>query len=262
MSNPIRILMLGDVVGREGTSYLAAGRRLANLRRSLGADFVIVNGENAAEGNGLLPGTADDLFDAGADVITGGNHTWRRRELTDMLDERAELLRPANYPDAAAGHGWGIFPCGMKQLLVINLIGCIEMEPVASPFEAADRILAAERGKFDLCVIDFHAEATSEKIALARYLDGRVTAIAGTHTHVQTADASVFPGGTGYITDLGMCGSHAGVLGVKTEAILKKFLVKTPVFFEPATGEVSGHGALFTVDPASGLCTAAEGITF
>lgn len=258
----IRILMLGDAVGREGTGYLSSSRRLASMRKSLGADFVVVNGENSAEGNGMTPASADALLDAGADVITGGNHTWRRREIATALDDREELLRPANYPAAAAGHGYGIFDVAGRRILVMNLIGCVSMEPVDSPFLTADKILEREKGKYDMCVVDIHAEATSEKIALARYLDGRVSAVAGTHTHVQTADAQVLPGGTGYITDLGMCGSQNGVLGVKTECILKKFLVKTPVFFEAATGQCAAHGCLFTIDTESGKCLSAEGISF
>ncbi len=258
----IRILMLGDAVGSEGVSYLSSGRRLSGIRKHLGADFVIINGENSADGNGMTPESADRLAEAGADAVTGGNHTWQRREVYTALDDRPELLRPANYPGAAPGHGWQIFPVAGCRLLVVNLIGLAFMTPVDSPYLTADRILREQAGKYDVCVVDFHAEATSEKQALARYLDGRVGAVAGTHTHVATADAQVLPGGTGYITDLGMCGSHNGVLGVRTESILHSFLVRTPVRFEPARGMDEAHGCLFTLDPGTGRCLAAEGISF
>ena len=256
----MKILCLGDVVGEEGTTLLSRGRRLWKLRESLRADLVIVNGENSAPGNGITPASARALLDAGADVITGGNHTWRRREITSMLDDEDVLLRPANYPASAAGHGWCIADAAGWRVLVINLAGCVYMESVESPFTAADRILRECQGKYDAAVVDIHAEATSEKMALARYLDGRVAAVVGTHTHVATADARIFPGGTGYITDLGMCGSHAGILGVSTDAILHKFLVKTPVQFTPAAGEIEGHGVLLEI--SGGRCTAIEAVSF
>ena len=256
----MRILCLGDVVGEEGCALLSRGRRLWKLRDSLRADLVIVNGENSAPGNGITPASARSLLESGADVITGGNHTWRRREIGTMLDDEENLLRPANFPDGAAGHGWCIADAAGWRVLVMNLAGCVYMEPVESPFTAADRILRECAGKYDAAIVDIHAEATSEKMALARYLDGRVSAVFGTHTHVATADARIFPGGTGYITDIGMCGSHAGVLGVSADAILHKFLVKTPVQFTPASGEVEGHGVLFEV--SAGRCMSAESVSF
>ena len=255
----MKILCLGDVVGEQGCAFLTRGRRLSRLRDALGADLVIVNGENSAAGNGITPASADSLLYAGADVITGGNHSWRRRESAALLDDRAEILRPANFPDGAPGHGAYITEAAGRRVLVLNLAGCVYMEPIESPFTAADRILREYAGKYDVSVIDFHAEATSEKLALARYLDGRVSAVFGTHTHVATADAQILPGGTGYITDLGMCGSHAGILGVATEPILHKFLVKTPVQFTPAAGRDELHGVLFTFDGA-GRCTAAVSV--
>ena len=254
----MRILALGDVVGTAGVKYLTEGRRLSKLRDSLAADLVIVNAENSAAGNGITPDSAEALFFAGADVLTGGNHSFRRREAQSLLDDTPYILRPANYPDRAVGHGWCITECAGQRVLVINLSGCVYMEPLESPFTCADRILKECAGKYDAAVIDVHAEATSEKIALARYLDGRVAAVFGTHTHVATADAQVLPGGTGYITDLGMCGSHAGVLGVATEPILHKFLVKTPVMFTPAEGQNELHGALFEI--RDGKCFRAESI--
>lgn len=254
----MRILALGDVVGAEGTAYLTENRRLARLRDSLGADVVIVNGENSAAGNGISPESAETLFAAGADVITGGNHSFRRRESGRLLDENPLVLRPENYPGGAPGHGYCITECAGRRLLLLNLIGCVYMESMESPFAAADRVLKECAGQYDLAVVDFHAEATSEKIALARYLDGRVAVLFGTHTHVATADEQILPGGTGYVTDLGMCGSHAGVLGVATEPILHKFLVKTPVIFTPASGQRALSGVLFTVE--NDRCTAVERI--
>ena len=255
----MRILCLGDVVGEEGLNTITAGRALSRLRDSLGADLVIVNGENSAPGNGMTPDSARAIFDAGADVITGGNHTWRRREVYSYLDDEEYVIRPANYPDAVPGHGWCIADAAGRRVLIINLAGCVYMESLASPFDTADKILKQNEGKYDALIVDIHAEATSEKMALARYLDGRVSAVFGTHTHVATADAQVLPGGTGYITDVGMCGSHAGILGVSTEDILHKFRMKTPVYFTPAKGQCAIHGVLFEID-GNGKCVKTQGI--
>lgn len=258
----IRILAVGDTVGNSGTGYLSAGRRLQRFRDAVGAHLVIVNAENSAEGNGTLPQSAEELFHAGADVLTGGNHTFRRREIVSMLDDCDELLRPANMPSAAPGHGYTVYEVMGIRVLVIDLMGTVYMESIASPFETANSILAREEGQYDIAVVDFHAEATSEKLALARYLDGRISVLFGTHTHVQTADATVLPGGTGYITDLGMTGSPDGILGVKSDAVLHKFLVKTPSRFETAYGNERATGAIFVVDSVTGRCISAEGVTF
>lgn len=256
----LRILALGDVVRAPGVKYLVRERRLSKMRRQLGADLVIVNAENCSEGNGMLPQDAEALFDAGADVLTGGNHTFRRRECYTMLDDRRDVLRPANYPPAAPGHGWTVEDVCGARVLVMNLMGCVFMDSLASPFETADRILAANKGEYDLALVDFHAEASSEKVALARYLDGRVAALWGTHTHIPTADETVLPGGTGYITDLGMVGSFAGVLGVSTDAVLRQFVTKMPSRFESAVGDEKATGALFTV--TDGKCVKVERIEF
>ena len=258
----IKILALGDVVGVGGCKYLSGGR-LRRMRDTLGAQFVIVNGENSATGNALSPESAEMIFEAGADVITGGNHTFKKKQIVDYLDSHPLAIRPANYPGAVPGEGYCIADCMGWRILVINLLGNTFMDNVMdSPFKVADKILLQNKGRYDICLVDIHAEATSEKLCLARYLDSRVSAVFGTHTHVQTADACVLPGGTGYITDLGMTGSGAGVLGVKTESIIHKFTVGTPVYFDPADGEYAAHGALFTVDTDTGLCTEALGITF
>ena len=257
----IKILCVGDVVSTAGCRYLEGG----NLRRcasSLGADMIIVNGENSASGNGMSRESARSLFSSGADVITGGNHTFKRREVYDMLDDERFLIRPANYPAGVPGYGYTIADCMGYRVLVINVLGCVFMESLASPFDTVEKILTAEKGRYDVSIVDIHAEATSEKMCLARYFDGRVSVVFGTHTHVQTSDASVLPAGTGYITDLGMTGSKNGILGVKTENIIHKFTVKTPVFFEAAEGNVRAEGALFTVNTDTGLCEAAESVIF
>lgn len=257
----IKILALGDVVGVAGCQYLGGGR-LRRMRDTLGAQMVIVNGENSAVGNALSPESAEAIFEAGADVITGGNHTFKKKQVYDYLDSHPMAVRPANYPSDAPGDGYCIADCMGWRVLVINLLGTTFMDSLDSPFKTVDRILEKNRGKYDICLVDFHAEATSEKLCLGRYLDGRVSAVFGTHTHIQTADARVLPKGTGYITDLGMTGSESGVLGVKTECIIHKFTVRTPIYFEPAEGELAAHGALFTVDTATGLCTEAAAVTF
>ena len=257
----IKILAVGDVVGEGGVSYLSGGR-LRSIQSRLGAVFTVVNGENSSKANCITPESAEALFEAGADVITGGNHTFKRRNIYDYLDENPKCIRPANYPSDAPGQGWVIADCMGFRILVINLLGTTFMEPLESPFKVADRILEETKGRWDAALLDIHAEATSEKLCMGRYLDGRVSAVFGTHTHVQTADVSVLPGGTGYITDLGMTGPAEGVLGVKSENALHKFLVRTPVFFEHAAGKCSACGALFTVDTDTGKCVFAEAVSF
>lgn len=254
----IKVLCLGDVVGEEGVAFLENGGRLRKLIAKTGADLVIVNGENSAEGNGISRDSAERIYECGADIITGGNHTFRRREIYSMLDDEDYLIRPANYPAEAPGMGYVIADVRGYRVLVMNLLGVVYMDPMTPPAECAERILRNEKGKYDIALCDIHAEATSEKMFFARYFDGRLSAVWGTHTHVATADAQILPKGTGYVTDLGMCGSHNGILGVKTEAIVHKFTVKTPVMFEPAKGNCQLHGAYFEIDEKSGRCVRAE----
>lgn len=254
----LRILCLGDVVGEEGTA--AVERHLPALIRSVGADLVIVNGENSADGNGISRMSAERIYDAGADVITGGNHTYKRREIYSMLDDEEYMIRPANYPAEAPGMGYVIADVRGYRVLVMNVMGCVYMDSFAQPHETIEKILRSEKGRYDAAVCDVHGEATSEKLFLGRYFDGRLSVLFGTHTHVATADCQILPGGTGYITDLGMCGSHNGILGVKTESIVHKFTVKTPVLFEPAVGNVKLSGAVFDVDEKTGKCVKAERI--
>lgn len=259
----IRVLALGDTVGDGGVSYLADRARLKNFIKENGVMLTVCNGENSARGNGITPTSAEGLFDAGVDIITGGNHTWQRHEIYGMLDSDTRLVRPANFPGSAPGCGDTVVDVLGYRILIFNLSGNAFMtEYVASPFEWAEKVLTAHSGDYDLSVLDFHAETTSEKVAMGHFLDGRVSAVFGTHTHVATADIKVLPEGTGYITDLGMCGSHSGVLGVKTECILHKFTVHTPCRFEPSEGQMEAHGAVFDLDTDTGLCKSAFSVTF
>ena len=257
---PFNILMLGDVVGQNALAYLE--KNLWRVRGELGASFAVVNGENVAVGNGIDPASAERLFRAGADVITTGNHVFRRKEVKSYLDDEPRLLRPANYPPACYGSGAYIADADGLRVLTVNLLGTVYMDPLASPFEVADKILAENKGTYDLAVVDFHAEATAEKIALGHYLSDRVVAFAGTHTHVATADLTVLPAGCGYITDLGMCGPEGTVLGVKKELIIEHFTTKMPVRHEIGDGKTVCHGALFTVDRATRRCIAARPVVF
>lgn len=258
----IKILALGDVVSSCGTQYLADGRRLAGFREKIGADLVVVNGENSADGNGILPSSADALFHAGADVITGGNHSWQRREIYRYFEDNPALIRPANYPDAAPGQGYYIADVRGFRVLCINLAGVVFMEPVGSAFDCGDRILRDNAGKYDIALIDVHAEATSEKEALGWYFAGRVAAVWGTHTHVATADERILDGGTGYISDLGMCGSDTGILGMDREAIIRRFRERIPIRCTAATENPAAHGVLFVIDESQKKCVSVERVVF
>lgn len=242
-----RVLAVGDVVGENGTETVR--RHLWNLRKETDADFTVVNGENAAKGNGILPETAETLFRSGADVITGGNHSFRRREIYPYLEDHPYLLRPSNFPSSCPGNGYCVAETAGVRVLVINLLGTVYSESMACPFACAERILEREKGTYDLAVCDFHAEATSEKAALAYDFDGRLTAVFGTHTHVQTNDPTVLPQGCGFVTDLGMTGAADSILGVRKDIVIRKLKTKMPVRFEEAVGkETLLCGALFTVD--------------
>ena len=251
----VRIFAVGDVVSG-GLDFLEA--RLPALKRTLGVDFTVVNGENAS-GKGILPRQADRIFDAGADVITLGNHTWGRKEIEPYLDDTPRIIRPANFAPQVPGFGSCEVETSFGMVCVINLIGRCDM-PFGpdNPFFAVDRILKNTEARLRL--VDFHAEATSENLALAYHLDGRITALWGTHTHVQTSDAQVFPAGTGYITDLGMTGSIRSVIGVEPESSLNMFLGNPGRRYEAARGPYKLEGCLFTCDSGTGRCLAAEAI--
>lgn len=252
----MNILAIGDVVSSIGCEYLR--KKLPSLKKMYGVDFCIVNGENSAAGNGITPQSADFLFDSGADLITTGNHVFRRREIYDRLDTDRNIIRPANYYSGNPGKGWAVADMGSVKIGVINLAGNAFMEG-ANPFTAADEVLK----KLDDCRIilcDFHAEATGEKRALGFYLDGRVSAVFGTHTHVQTADEQILPNGTGYITDLGMVGTINSVLGVSPEAIITKLKTGMPTRFDNNEGECMLNACLFEIDKQSGKTTAVQRI--
>ena len=253
-----KVIFLGDTVGPASVEYVA--KNLWKLRKEYDVDAAVVNGENCAAGNGIDKDGVSRLISGGADVVTTGNHVFKRFEAERLLEDEPRVLRPANFPPSVSGSGFSIVDTGRGRLLIINLLGIINMEPLGDPFACADKILKENEGKYDYSFIDFHAEATSEKAALAFYLDGRVGAVAGTHTHVQTADEQILPGGTAFITDVGMCGSMNGVLGIKTECILHKFMIHTPVRFEEAKGDEALHGAVFEIDAASGKCLSVETI--
>src|SRR4051812_14671638 len=226
----VRLLFVGDVVGAPGRRTLAA--LLPGLRRRHEPDWVVVNGENASGGIGLNARNAQELLDLGIDVITLGNHAYRHRDLYPVLDSTAPIIRPANYPKGDPGRGSVVVERDGAQLAVVNMSGTVFVEAARSPFAEVDAVLADLRGRADHVLVDFHAEATSEKVAMGWHLDGRVTACVGTHTHVPTADARVLPGGTAYISDVGMTGPRGGVIGVKREQVLERFKTMMPVKFE------------------------------
>lgn len=250
------ILAVGDVTGETGLAHLE--KSLRPLKKLKDIHFTVVNGENVS-GTGLTPEQAEALYRAGADVITLGNHAFGRKQILHRLDEDPYLLRPANFTGRAPGRGWGVYDCGRVRIGVLNLIGRYELDCNAdNPFLTADRVLKGEKPLFTL--VDFHAEATSEKLAMGYYLDGRASAVWGTHTHVPTADAQVLPKGTGYITDLGMTGPVHSVLGIPPEQSIEKFLGGIPEWHKTAEGPCMMQGAIFSLDSATGLCVEAEQI--
>lgn len=248
----MRILAIGDIVGVKAIEHLK--KNLAQLKNELKIDFTIANGENATEIHGLSVNNARDILDCGVDFITMGNHTWSRRDLYNFLDDHPDkIIRPANYPGSSPGYGsWIINVCGYR-LLCINVLGTAFMEPLSSPFDAVECVLASEQGKYDFSLLDIHAEATSEKYALARVFDGRINIIYGTHTHVQTSDLQILPGGSAYITDIGMTGPVDGILGTDTQAVLMKMRDHMPSRFTVAQGEIKIRGAVFDIDPNDGF---------
>jgi metallophosphoesterase (TIGR00282 family) len=253
-SEPVRILAVGDVFGSVGMEALI--RALPALREEHRPSVVVVNAENSAGGAGTSARQAKQLLDAGVDVLTGGNHTLRQSDLFPLLESEPRVLCPENLAVRAPGRGVVIVDgAGGIRVGVVNLVGSVFMDSAHSPFAVVDALVDRLRRDARYVLVDIHAEATSEKIALSRHLDGRVTAVVGTHTHVQTADARVLPGGTAYITDLGMTGPHDGVIGVRTDIVLRRFLSGLPGRFEPSSGEVLVQGAVIEARP-DGLAAA------
>lgn len=247
----LNILMVGDIVGRPGRKVIR--EKIKSYHRKYKLDYVIANGENAAGGSGLTEDIAQELYNAGVDFLTMGNHTWDKKEIYSYIDFEPNIVRPANYPPGTPGNGSAIVRLDRSiKLGIINLAGRVFMQPLDCPFRTIDRILDTMRRETPLIIVDIHAEATSEKIAMGRYLDGRVSAVVGTHTHVQTADERVLPDGTAYITDLGMTGPQDSILGVKKELVIQKFISQMPVRFEVADGIAQFNGVLLELDENSG----------
>lgn len=254
----MRILCIGDVVGSIGCEFLRDN--LPSLKRVKGIDFVICNGENSADGNGFTPTSARYLFDSGVDAITLGNHAFRRREAYDFLDENKFIVRPANFPEKTTP-GTGIInvDTGRRIISIINVMGNAYADnSLNCAFECIDKML--EKAESKIIIVDFHAEATGEKRAMGFYLDGKVSAMFGTHTHVQTSDAQILPNGSGYITDAGMTGTKNSVLGVKSEIIIEKLKTKLPARFDLASGECKMECVMFDIDDNTGKCLSAESL--
>jgi len=255
----LKILFIGDIVGRPGRHMLT--RHLGSLVDRNLVDLVVANAENSAAGFGVTPDVVKELLGLGVDVLTTGNHVWDKKEALPLLDQEPRLLRPANYPPGLPGCGWGIFhTCADLPVAVVNLEGRVFMSNLDCPFRAADAILAEAQKHTPIILVDFHAETTSEKGAMGAHLDGRVSAVLGTHTHVQTADERVLPGGTAFISDAGMTGSRDSVIGIRKELSLERFLTQLPVRYEVAKREPMLCGVLLTVDEATGRATAIERI--
>jgi len=247
----VKILFIGDIVGSPGREAVDA--LVPMIKNRDGVGFVIANGENAAGGSGVTPSIAKDLFEYGVDVITSGDHIWKKRELVDVLDDYHNIIRPANYPAGVPGSGFGIIEStGGVPVGVINLVGRVFMEAVECPFRVAREAVEDLSKKTKVILLDFHAEATSEKIAMGWYLDGLVSAVMGTHTHVQTADERVLPQGTAYITDVGMTGPHDSVIGRRKEQILTRFITQLPTRFEMAEDDIQLNGAIIDIDEKTG----------
>ena len=242
--------MVGDVFGDSGRAAIA--RVLPRLRQEHAIDFCVVNVENAAGGFGVTPAMARLFLEQGADVMTSGNHIWDKKEIVEYITKENLLLRPANFPVGTPGVGHVTVKAGPYRVAVLNLMGRVFMTPIDCPFRKADEIIPELRKDTPIILVDMHCEATSESQAMGWYLDGRVSAVVGTHRHVQTADERVLPGGTAYITDLGMTGPTEGVIGVDRDIILQRFVTQMPMRFEPAKGPAALHGAIITVDPETG----------
>ena len=249
----MKILAVGDLVGNVGINKLK--QSLDQIRQKENIDFVIVNAENSAEGMGLTKKNFQEILEQKVNVITMGNHTWGKKDIFSFIDH-PQIIRPANYPEGVVGKGYNIYECNKKKIAVINLIGRVDINVLSeNPFIVAKKIVEKIKNEVDIIIIDFHAEATAEKIAMGYYLDGKVTAIFGTHTHVQTADEKILPKGTGYITDIGMTGPEYSVIGMEIEASIKRFETTLPERYKIATGSAILNGVIFNIDDESNKVT-------
>ena len=255
----MKVLLIGDIVGRPGR--VAMERLVVPLREERGIDFVVANCENAAGGAGITPNTADELFRAGVDVLTSGNHVWKKREAFDLLKLDHRILRPANYPDGAPGSGSTVVEALSGQKVgILNVMGRVFMEALDCPFRTAERELARLKLATPTIIVDMHAEATSEKVAMGWFLDGKVSCVFGTHTHIPTADERILPQGTAFITDVGMTGPYDSVIGRRTDQILERFLSNIPNRSEVAEGNIQLRGLLVEINPATGKALSVERI--
>jgi len=247
----MKVIVIGDVVGKPGRKILTA--KLKALKEQHEAEFVVANAENAAEGAGVIPKVGDEIISAGVDVMTSGNHIFDKKEVIPYIENQPRLLRPANYAPDAPGRGlWLGSSVSGTQVAVINVQGRIFMPPTECPFRTADRLLAEIGNRAKVIIVDHHAEATSEKLAMGRYLDGRVSIVVGTHTHVQTADDQVLPGGTAYITDLGMTGPYDSIIGVESQLVVTRFLRGLPIRYQTASENPQLHGVVVEIDERTG----------
>lgn len=254
----MKLLFVGDVYGQTGRQMIAD--YLPRLKRKYQPSLTIVNAENSAHGKGITKKIYNQLLENGADVLTMGNHTWDNRELFEFIDEAAQLVRPANFPQGTPGKGMRIVTAGSCKIAVINLQGRVFLPALDDPFRVADHLIEDARKKTPLIFIDFHAETTSEKLALGWYLDGKISALVGTHTHVQTADERIFPAGTAYLTEVGMTGPYNGIIGVAREAVTRRFLTQMPVRFEAAPGSGQLSAVMMTLDEKTGKARKIERI--
>ncbi|USG68019.1 TIGR00282 family metallophosphoesterase [Brevibacillus ruminantium] len=246
----MKLLFIGDIMGSPGREIVKT--YLPILKRKYQPTFLVVNGENAAHGRGITQKMTKELLESGVHAITLGNHTWDNKEIFDFIDDEPRLIRPANFPQGAPGNGITYIKQSEGELAVINLQGRTFLPPLDCPFQVADKLVEQARKRTKYIFVDFHAEATSEKQALAWYLDGRVSAVVGTHTHVQTADERILPQGTGFLCDVGMCGPMNGILGMERGAVIQKFMTQLPVRFEVAEGPAQLNAVLITLDKATG----------
>ena len=257
----LKILVIGDVTSPQGIEHLK--RNLWKFREANKIDFCVVNGENASFITGISPELAETLLRAGADCITGGNHTMQNKKTYTFMEEHTEMLRPVNFGDTAPGRGYTILDANGYRMLVINAMGNVHIEPnLDSPFAAIDRVLKTEAGNYDFSILDIHAEATGEKLAVGYAFDGKINVIFGTHTHVKTADLGILPNGTGYITDVGMCGESGGIIGMDAPTVVERMRSHLPLPFKAASGVCRADGVIFTLDTREGRIVETQSVNF